>query len=250
MTESESRFRRWSARKAAARQDGKPKRGSAAPVLQEDAPVESKTDQSKAPSLPPLAMESQTESAILSPTAEQSATLDTDPEVSESEAFDRSALPDIDSLDAESDYTGFLKEGVPEQLQRQALRKLWRSNPVLANLDGLLDYGEDFTDSALVVEGMQTLYKVGKGYATDDETEDTEDAEAMSETASKISDEAEETEDSDRVADADQACEPVEDPSEEQADEATKAPQDSPLEADSDIPIEPLERTEAEKEKT
>jgi hypothetical protein len=30
-------------------------------------------------------------------------------------------------------------------------------------LDGLLDYGEDFTDAALVVENLQTTYKVGKG---------------------------------------------------------------------------------------
>jgi len=39
-------------------------------------------------------------------------------------------LPDIDSLDEHSDYTVFLKEGVPEVLKRKALRRLWRSNPV------------------------------------------------------------------------------------------------------------------------
>jgi hypothetical protein len=40
---------------------------------------------------------------------------------------------------------------------------LWRVNPVLANLDGLVDYGEDYTDAALVFENMQTVYQVGKG---------------------------------------------------------------------------------------
>lgn len=54
-------------------------------------------------------------------------------------------LPDIDSLTAESDFTAFLKEGVPAELKRLALRKLWSSDPVLANLDGLVDYGEDYT---------------------------------------------------------------------------------------------------------
>jgi len=52
---------------------------------------------------------------------------------------------------------------VPEAIRRRALRTLWRSNPVLANVDMLVDYGEDFTDSATVVANMQTAYQVGKG---------------------------------------------------------------------------------------
>jgi hypothetical protein len=54
-------------------------------------------------------------------------------------------LPDIESLDENSDFTAFLKEGVPDALRRGALRRLWRLNPVFANLDGLADYDEDFT---------------------------------------------------------------------------------------------------------
>jgi len=53
-------------------------------------------------------------------------------------------LPDIDSLEADSDFTPFMQEGVPEKLQRLALRKLWNSDPILANVDGLNDYDEDF----------------------------------------------------------------------------------------------------------
>jgi hypothetical protein len=49
-------------------------------------------------------------------------------------------LPDIESLTGESDFTAFMKEGVPEDLKNLALRKLWRSDPVYANLDGLNDY--------------------------------------------------------------------------------------------------------------
>lgn len=59
-------------------------------------------------------------------------------------AIEESELPDIESLDGESDYSPFMREGVPEMLRNRALRKLWRSNPVLANLDGLNDYDEDF----------------------------------------------------------------------------------------------------------
>ena len=72
-------------------------------------------------------------------------------------------LPDPDTLEAGDDFAAYMKQAVPERLRRRALRRLWRSNPALANLDGMVDYGEDFTDSACVVAGMQTAYRVGKG---------------------------------------------------------------------------------------
>lgn len=53
-------------------------------------------------------------------------------------------LPDIETLDYESDFSVFMRAGVPEELRKLALRKLWRSSPVLANLDGLNDYDWDF----------------------------------------------------------------------------------------------------------
>ena len=53
-------------------------------------------------------------------------------------------LPDPESLTYESDFSAFLKDGVSDEVRKLALRKLWRSNPVLANLDGLNDYDEDF----------------------------------------------------------------------------------------------------------
>ncbi len=72
-------------------------------------------------------------------------------------------LPDPDDLILGDDIRGFMSRAVPEHLRRRALRKLWRLNPVLANMDGLVDYGEDYTDSATVVETLRTTYQVGKG---------------------------------------------------------------------------------------
>ena len=80
-----------------------------------------------------------------------------------SKKFDPSELPDIDTLGPGSDFKPFMQQGVPSALKRAALRKLWRSNPVLANVDGLVDYGEDFTNNATVIEGLKTAYQVGKG---------------------------------------------------------------------------------------
>lgn len=74
------------------------------------------------------------------------------------------ALPDIESLNAESDYTGFLRKQVPEVLKRAALRKLWTSDPALACLDGLNDYDEDFNVIDQVITAAQTSYRPGLGY--------------------------------------------------------------------------------------
>lgn len=72
-------------------------------------------------------------------------------------------LPDPDTLGPGDDFSAFMAKAVPDRIRRLALRKLWRTNPVLANVDMLVDYGEDFTDSAVVIENLQTTYQVGKG---------------------------------------------------------------------------------------
>jgi hypothetical protein len=78
-------------------------------------------------------------------------------------------LPDPESLDYESDFTAFFKEGVPDELRVRALRRLWRSNPALANLDGLIDYGGDYTNAAVSAGVVRTIYKVGRGMILDEE---------------------------------------------------------------------------------
>lgn len=61
----------------------------------------------------------------------------------------------------------FLDPRVPQAIRNIALRRLWRSNPVFACLDGLNDYEEDYTDAAVVIAGMKSAYRVGKGFLTD-----------------------------------------------------------------------------------
>ncbi len=103
-------------------------------------------------------------------------------------------LPDIETLDKDSDYSVFMREGVPEQLKKLALRKLWRSDPVLAVLDGLNDYDEDFR----IPEAI--LGEIAKG---EDETPEDPDDDVA---GAKAKDEEEEKE----VAAATGAEEPAE----------------------------------------
>ncbi|GIT91327.1 hypothetical protein JANAI62_17830 [Jannaschia pagri] len=72
-------------------------------------------------------------------------------------------LPVPEDADDPAVLRKFLTDTMPARLKSRALRRMWRLNPVLANLDGLVDYGEDFTDAATVVENMATTYQVGKG---------------------------------------------------------------------------------------
>ena len=80
------------------------------------------------------------------------------------------SLPSIDELDADSDFTVFLQENVPEFLRRRALKVLWKSNPIFGFLDGMNDYDEDYN----VIDKILTLadstgYQVGKGFLNDEE---------------------------------------------------------------------------------
>ncbi len=79
------------------------------------------------------------------------------------------SLPDPETLKRGDDFRQFMQAGVPRALRNAALRKLWRSDPVFACLDGLNDYDEDYTDKAMVHKGLQTVYRVGKGLLTDEE---------------------------------------------------------------------------------
>ena len=86
-------------------------------------------------------------------------------DVSEVETIgaDTPPLTPVEELDAESDYTQYLAEGVPEELTRAALRKLWLSDPVFANLDGLNDYDEDFNLIDKIIAVADTHDKIARG---------------------------------------------------------------------------------------
>ena len=75
-----------------------------------------------------------------------------------------SDLPDIATLNKDSDFTLFLRRGVPEELHRQALRTLWRSDPIFSLRDGLTAYDEDYTAIGKVEQVVRTAYRVGQGY--------------------------------------------------------------------------------------
>lgn len=81
--------------------------------------------------------------------------------------IDPESLPDIDSLDANSDFSVFMRPGVPEHLRTRALRKLWRLDPIYSKLDGLVEYGEDYSIATWPKGVIRTAYQIGRGFVNE-----------------------------------------------------------------------------------
>ncbi len=139
---------RWSRRKRA----GKQVRGSdAAPAVPEQRVRTQETDRASAATSPLQkdVVARETGPVPHSPPAE--------PESGTAELPD---LPPIESLDKDSDFSLFMKQGVPEKLRRLALRKLWRLTPGVP--DGLDDYDEDYSIVGAVAETVSSVSKAGQ----------------------------------------------------------------------------------------
>ena len=65
--------------------------------------------------------------------------------LSDKEILKKLNLPDPETMKTGDNFKEFLKKNVPEHLKKRALRKLWLTNPIFANLDGMNEYDEDFT---------------------------------------------------------------------------------------------------------
>jgi Protein of unknown function (DUF3306) len=127
-------LRRWSRRKTAAR---------SAPVAAPPVPTETP---SPAEAAPAPSQEAQRQ---------------------DSQLVDPKDLPDIESLDASSDFAAFMRPGVPAHLRTQALRKLWRSDPIFSKLDGMVEYGEDYTIASWPKGAIKTAYQIGRGFVNE-----------------------------------------------------------------------------------
>jgi hypothetical protein len=58
--------------------------------------------------------------------------------------FDVASLPPIESIDAGTDISSFLKPGVPAALRHAALRRVWTTDPVIRSFKGLAENDWDF----------------------------------------------------------------------------------------------------------
>jgi uncharacterized protein DUF3306 len=59
---------------------------------------------------------------------------------------DLSGLPPIESIEAATDITAFLRKGIPPALSRAALRRAWAADPAIRDFIGLAENSWDFND--------------------------------------------------------------------------------------------------------
>ncbi len=93
---------------------------------------------------------------------------------SDPELADKIEATDISKLTYEDDFTVFMSKRVPEIIRRRALAQLWMSDPILANVDGLNDYDEDFKTAAELSKTITSSWEPGRGYAKAEPEDDAE----------------------------------------------------------------------------
>jgi hypothetical protein len=86
------------------------------------------------------------------------------PAATEAEAAPPPDLPPVESLTKESDFSAFLQAGVPEDVRRAALSKLWASDPMFTQPEVFDLHMEDYNLHPLG-EAVRTAWKVGRGIA-------------------------------------------------------------------------------------
>ena len=84
-------------------------------------------------------------------------------EMSDPDILELLNLPDPDTMRKGDNFAAFMAKAVPLHLRNRALRNLWRSDPVLACLDGLNDYDADYLTGSTGQGIIKTSYQVGKG---------------------------------------------------------------------------------------
>jgi hypothetical protein len=84
-------------------------------------------------------------------------------EMSDTDILELLDLPDPDTLRKGDNFAAFMAKAVPMHLRNRALRNLWRSDPVLACLDGLNDYDTDYLTGSTGQGVIKTSYQVGRG---------------------------------------------------------------------------------------
>ena len=121
------------------------------------------------------------EDSLVSDAGAKSEETDEEAALSDEELLAKYGVDDPEAIEDADKLDNLLQDQFPDRIRQMALRRMWRLNPLFRFADEMVEYGEDYTDAATVIEGMQTAYQVGKGYLQKafDAVDDEADAAAM-----------------------------------------------------------------------
>ena len=120
------------------------------------------------------------QAAANAPAPDPTAESEEDAALDDGQLLQKYGLTNPEEIEDEAGLEAFMENGLPDRLRQMALRRMWRLNPMFRFADEMVEYGENYTDAATVIDGMTTAYQVGKGYlqkafnALDDEEGDAE----------------------------------------------------------------------------
>ena len=97
-------------------------------------------------------------------------------------------LPSLESLTKDSDYSAFMREGVPEDMRAQALQKLWASDPAFREPFAFEMHMEDYNATFVPIDALKdSIYRAGRGFLTPEElVAETDEAEKKAALADRV----------------------------------------------------------------
>jgi hypothetical protein len=140
MNERENFLARWSRRKQAAAQEGRPETSPASAAIEPSfgEPTRPAVDPVRPRPLP------LSEGSTLEREADAGAAHAELPSAKGGHVLDLTGLPPIESITADTDISGFLAPGVPTELTRAALRRAWSADPRIRDFIGPSENSWDF----------------------------------------------------------------------------------------------------------
>jgi len=111
------------------------------------------------------------QAAANAPAPDSTAESEEDAALDDDQLLQKYGLTNPEEIEDEASLDAFMQNGLPDRLRQMALRRMWRLNPLFRFADEMVEYGEDYTDAATVIDGMTTAYQVGKGYLQKEEEE-------------------------------------------------------------------------------
>ena len=104
------------------------------------------------------------QAAANAPAPDSTAESEEDAALDDDQLLQKYGLTNPEEIEDEASLDAFMQNGLPDRLRQMALRRMWRLNPLFRFADEMVEYGENYTDAATVIDGMTTAYQVGKGY--------------------------------------------------------------------------------------
>ena len=97
------------------------------------------------------------QAAASAPAPDPTAESEEDAALDDNQLLQKYGLSNPEDIEHEAGLEAFMEKGLPDRLRQMALRRMWRLNPLFRFADEMVEYGENYTDAATVIDGKESL---------------------------------------------------------------------------------------------